>query len=157
MTGLGRMPGLAARALSLVAALGVTQSAADSASEAQLRMALAQPGAGGDEEALPDWAAAFQRAVQTCWQVDPSTAAGKLVVTVGFDLDPDGRVMAQSLSLLHASEGAKADVQSAYDSARRAVLRCQAVAGGGYDLPSEQYVRWKRVEMTFDPAPFRLR
>ena len=47
-----------------------------------------------------------------------------------------------------------AAVQTAFQAARRAVLRCEK---GGYDLPAEKYEQWKEIEMTFNPDQMRLR
>lgn len=136
---------------------GAPPAVADSASDGEVRTSLAQPLDGGGEASLPEWAVAFQRAVQACWMVDPAHGSGRATVTLGFDLDREGRVVADSLSLLRAASGDADDVQAAYDSARRAVLRCQTATGDGYDLPLEVYDRWRRVELTFDPSQTGLR
>lgn len=93
-------------------------------------------------------------AVQQCWVVDVGSQAANVSVTLGFDMDPDGTVIASSLRMVDASGGSGAAVETAFQAARRALLRCQK---GGYDLPTEKYEQWKEIEMTFNPAQMRLR
>lgn len=95
---------------------------------------------------------ALRIGVQECWVVDVGSEAGRVTVTVGFSLSEDGKVVDGSLKLLKASDGSDAAVQTAFNSARRAVLRCQKT---GYPLPAEKYAHWRDVEITFDPAKMR--
>jgi hypothetical protein len=74
-------------------------------------------------------------------------------VTLGFELDPAGRVVSGP-SLIEDSGGSDAAVRTAYEAARRAILRCQR---GGFPLPAEKYEQWREVEMTFDAGGGRIR
>jgi hypothetical protein len=96
---------------------------------------------------------AFRLAVQGCWVVDPGSLAATVTVTVVFELDQTGRVIGD-VRLLTSSGGSASAIDSAFQNARRAVLRCQT---DGYRLPPEKYEQWRLVEMTFDPNSMRLR
>lgn len=91
-------------------------------------------------------------AVNACWNVDPGSVAARVIVEVGFGLDPSGKVSGEVRLL--GSDGDKSATQTAFQAARRAILRCQK---GGYDLPAEKYDQWKDVVITFDPSGMRLR
>lgn len=93
-------------------------------------------------------------AVQNCWVVDVGSQASNVTVIVGMDMEPDGRVVAGSLRLAGSSGGEGRAVETAFQSARRAILRCQK---DGYDLPSEKYEQWRQIEMTFNPKDMRIR
>ena len=45
-----------------------------------------------EERMTPAERDAFRIAAQGCWTYDPASLAGRSTVTVGFDLDPEGRV-----------------------------------------------------------------
>lgn len=92
-------------------------------------------------------------AVQSCWIVDVGSQAADVKVTVGFELDRNGRVSGP-VRMVGAEGGSGAAVDTAFGAARRAVLRCQRE---GYDLPAEKYEQWKKVEITFNPEDMRLR
>ncbi|KNG94786.1 hypothetical protein [Pseudaestuariivita atlantica] len=96
---------------------------------------------------------AFRIAVQECWNVDVGSQAANVVVTVGFELAENGTV-SSDVRLIAAEGGSDGAVQTAFQSARRAVLRCQR---GGYDLPADKYETWREVEMTFNPESMRVR
>jgi hypothetical protein len=55
--------------------------------------------------------------------------------------------------LIGGSGGSDTAIGIAFESARRAVLRCQSTTG--YDLPADKYEQWREVEMTFDPSGVR--
>ncbi len=93
-------------------------------------------------------------AVQECWVVDVGSQAANVTVVLSFDMTRDGRVVASSLQMIDSSGGTGAAVQTAFNAARRAVLRCEQ---GGYELPAEKFEQWKEIEMTFNPAEMRLR
>lgn len=95
---------------------------------------------------------AFRVAVQQCWNIDPGSPAARVVVTVGMEMLENGRVESSSLKLLSSSGGDDIAVRSAFDSARRAILRCGAE---GYNLPPEKYDHWRTIEITFDPSKMR--
>ena len=96
----------------------------------------------------------FRIAVQDCWVVDVGSQASNVTVTVGFDMDRSGRVVSSSLRLLSSEGGSGSAVDTAFQAARRAILRCQ---GDGYSLPPEKFDQWKTVEMTFNPESMRIR
>jgi hypothetical protein len=111
---------------------------------------LADPGAPMTEEERD----AFRVAVDACWDVASlSSEAKQTIVTVVFELDRDGRV-AGEIELLASRGGTGAAVSSAFEMARRAVLRCQ---GEGFPLPPEKYEQWRLVEMSFDPIRMAIR
>jgi hypothetical protein len=105
------------------------------------------PMTAGEREAL-------RLAVQECWVVDVGSESANVSVTVGMRMSPEGRVVDGTLQMLEASGGSEAAVRSAFQSARRAILRCQR---DGYDLPPEKYARWQEIEMVFNPEEMRLR
>ena len=74
-----------------------------------------------------------------------------MTVTVGFSLDKSGKVQGD-IRMIGASGGDEAAATSAFQAARRAVLRCQK---SGYDLPIEKYDNWRDVEITFNPENMR--
>jgi TPR repeat protein len=94
---------------------------------------------------------AFRVAIQACWFVEPGSEAARVVVRVAFELDRSGRVVG-GVRLIGASAGSDAAVSSAFEAARRAILRCQA---DGYRLPPEKYDQWRQIEMSFDPDQSR--
>ncbi|PHP26345.1 hypothetical protein CJ301_16805, partial [Limimaricola cinnabarinus] len=96
---------------------------------------------------------AFRVAVQECWNVDVGSEAARVTLTVAFDLDPQGRVQGD-IRRVGGQGGSEAAIEAAFQSARRAILRCQR---DGYVLPAEKYEQWKEVEMTFDPSGMRMR
>ena len=96
----------------------------------------------------------FRLAVQDCWVVDVGSQASNVTVTVGFEMDRSGRVVSSSLTLLSSEGGSGTAVDTAFQAARRAILRCQ---GDGYRLPPEKFDQWKSVEMTFNPQSMRIR
>ncbi len=96
----------------------------------------------------------FRIAVNRCWNVDPGSVAARVTLTVAFSLTPEGRVDG-NVQQVAASGGDAGAVRTAFEAARRAILRCQSQSG--YDLPPEKYGQWKDVEITFDPSGMRLR
>ncbi len=93
----------------------------------------------------------FLASVRRCWIVTPASLASRVIVTVGFQLDQNRKVVGGQVTLLNSSGGDDAAVRSAYDAARRAVLRCSN-ENGGFKLPSEKFAYWQNVELTFDPV-----
>jgi hypothetical protein len=98
----------------------------------------------------------FRLAVSACWVVDNGSQAANVTVEVAFGLNRDGTVTNNEVRLLSASGGDDRARRTAYEWARRAVVRC-SIEGGGYDLPPEKYDSWKEVIITFDPSTMRLR
>ncbi|MEP1765358.1 MAG: hypothetical protein ABJJ53_01700 [Sulfitobacter sp.] len=94
--------------------------------------------------------ARFRQEVSACWV--PATEGP--AVTMGFSLDRKGQPIAASLRVI-GQEGAQKDaVAQAFNSAKRAVLRC---GREGYTLPVEKYDQWRDIELTFDPERTTLR
>ena len=90
----------------------------------------------------------FRTAVQRCWSVNSNDRAGNVSVTIGFQLSPEGRVVASSLEMLSYSGGTQSEANIGFSRARRAILRCQR---DGYDLPKDKYAYWKNIELKFEP------
>lgn len=134
----------------------------DEESGADVEAALAAALAAASAADAPDVAAgppmtgsekdAFRVAVNSCWIVDPGSPAARVTVDVGFRLDRNGTV--QGDVRLISSDGEQSATNIAFETARRAILRCQR---GGYDLPADKYDQWKDVVITFDPSGMRMR
>lgn len=106
------------------------------------------PLTGGEEEG-------FLRQVEQCWNIASlSTEARQMVVTVAFSLDRDGVPVSSSLKMITQSGGSETAARKAYETARRAILRC---GRNGYEMPDEKYAHWKDIELTFNPEKMRLR
>lgn len=89
----------------------------------------------------------FRKSIESCWNID---FANETSVTLRIHLDRNGKVNSPlSLYLIDSTGGSKRDVEDAFNSARRAVLRCQK---GGFDLPMNDYKRWKTIEIMFDKS-----
>lgn len=93
-------------------------------------------------------------AVSACWIVDTGSQSADVTITIGVSMNPDGTVVGNSLELISAVGGDDAAQRSAFEKARRAILRCEK---GGYPLPPEKYEQWKNIEMVFNPDGMRLR
>lgn len=93
-------------------------------------------------------------AVSACWIVDTGSQSADVTVTIGLSMNPDGTVIAGSLELIGAEGGSPDAQRSAFEKARRAILRCEK---GGYPLPQDKYEQWKDIEMVFNPDGMRLR
>ena len=93
-------------------------------------------------------------AVSACWIVDTGSQSADVTITIGVSMNPDGTVVGNSLQLISAEGGTDAAQRSAFEKARRAILRCEK---GGYPLPPEKYEQWKDIEMVFNPDGMRLR
>jgi len=96
----------------------------------------------------------FRVAVNRCWNVDPGSVAARVTLVVAFSLDQSGNVQGD-VRQVSASGGDSAAQSTAFQAARRAILRCQSP--NGYQLPADKYGQWKDVEITFDPSGMRLR
>nr|MDJ0820497.1 cell envelope biogenesis protein TolA [Paracoccaceae bacterium] len=97
---------------------------------------------------------ALRVAVQACWVVDVGSQAANVTVTLAMEMDRDGKVVPGTLEMIDATGGDTIAVNTAFNAARRAVLRCQ---GQGYDLPAEKYEQWRELEIVFNPSEMRLR
>lgn len=106
-----------------------------------------QPLTSGESDAL-------RLAVQDCWVVDVGSQAANVTVVVGMDMERSGRVIASTIRLVSATGGSGEAAQTAFQAARRAILRCQK---DGYPLPVEKFDQWQEIEMTFNPSRMRIR
>lgn len=98
----------------------------------------------------------FLRQIGNCWNTGTlSTGAQNTIIDMVFDMTPDGRPVSSSVRLDGFSGGNAADADAAFQTARRALLRCTGDAG--YDLPRDQYEQWQRVILTVDPTAMRQR
>lgn len=97
----------------------------------------------------------LRRAISGCWNVDVGSEAAGVTVTVAFEMGQDRRV-AGDVRLVSASAASAGAVEIAFQSARRAVLRCQS-QGAGFPLPPEKFDTWREMELTFDPAQMAMR
>ena len=98
----------------------------------------------------------FLRQIGTCWNTGTlSTGAQNTIIDMVFDMTPDGRPVSSSVRLDGFSGGSAADAEAAFQTARRALLRCSGDTG--YDLPRDQYDQWSRVILTVDPTAMRQR
>ncbi len=97
---------------------------------------------------------AFRISVQKCWVVDVGSEAANVTVTVAMSLDRDGMVDGGSLKLISSNGGSDRAANTAFNAARRAILRCQK---DGYKLPVDKYDHWRDIEITFNPEEMRAR
>ena len=98
---------------------------------------------------------AFRAAVGNCWNVGSlSTASLATTVVVGVSMTPEGKPVTDSIRLISFSGGSEGAARRAYESARRAIIRC---GSSGYNLPSDKYDQWKEIEMTFNPENMRIK
>lgn len=128
-----------------------------SAVNAALAEALGEPAASDDISGTTLSAQetnGLRLAVQNCWVVDVGSQAANVTVIIGMSMDTLGKVVPGSLRLVSSTGGEGVAIETAYQSARRAVLRCQRE---GYDLPDDKYETWKEIEMTFNPKDMRIR
>lgn len=145
---------------------GRTETASSAAIEDAVRDTLAALEEGpeaGDRQGAPAGPplnrgekSAFRLQVQRCWNVDVGSERADVTVTIRFGLNRDGTVVAGSLQQVAATGGSPVAQRTAYETGRRAILRCEAEAGG-YDLPAEKYEHWDEVELTFNPREMRIR
>lgn len=133
-----------------------TESDTDAAVQAALDSALSSatadvptgpPLSSGEKDAL-------RLAVQGCWVVDPGAQSAGVTVTIAMSMEQNGTVVQSSLRMIGSEGGDAGAVDAAFQSARRAILRCQK---GGYDLPADKYGQWQEIEMTFNPERMRIR
>lgn len=126
--------------------------AASGASESTLtdppRGPSSPPLSSGEKDAL-------RLAVASCWNTGSlSTEALRTTVIVGVSMTEDAKPMANTIRLVSSSGGGVAAARSAFDAARRAIIRCGV---RGYGLPVEKYDQWRDIEMTFNPEKMRIK
>ncbi|SFR16449.1 energy transducer TonB [Poseidonocella sedimentorum] len=127
----------------------------DDAVAAALAEALGGAGTTPDAPATLSQAEAdsLRLAVSACWNVGSlSSDALGVTVIVALEFARDGRPIADTIRMVSASGGGGDATRQAFETARRAILRCGTE---GYDLPPQQYDLWKSIEMVFDPEKMR--
>ncbi len=98
---------------------------------------------------------ALRVGVQRCWNVGSlSSDALQTTVVVGVEMNEDATPITGSIRLISHSGGSEASARQAFETARRAIIRCGA---SGYDLPREKFGQWREIEMTFDPSNMRIK
>jgi hypothetical protein len=108
----------------------------------------------GDDMTQSEWTA-LRVSIQQCWNVGSlSSEALRTSVTVGFTISPDRRPISESLRMIDSSGGDESAARQAFESARRAIIRCGA---NGLKVPVGKYDVWKDVALTFVPSTMRLR
>ncbi len=121
------------------------------ATTAALVLALAPLAGQAQQSIANDWQmtaaerAYFGEAIGACWTVTPATRV--VTVRVRFEMTENGEVIDNYVELLETRGGDSVSQSAAYESVRRAILRCE---GRGYDLPVEKYEIWREVVMSFN-------
>ncbi|MEO0831489.1 MAG: hypothetical protein AAFY03_13655 [Pseudomonadota bacterium] len=124
------------------------QEATDTGPSSNVSAPAGPPLSSGEKDAL-------RVAVQRCWNVGAlSTEALRVTVTVGLAMQEDGRPVLASIRQIGAEGGTAAAQKQAFETARRAIIRCGAE---GYDLPREKFAHWREIEMVFNPERMRIR
>ncbi|MCX7888732.1 MAG: hypothetical protein N2422_03255, partial [Rhodobacteraceae bacterium] len=94
-------------------------------------------------------------AVKQCWNVGAlSTDALNTTVVIGVTMGRDGMPDAGSIRLLSSQGGDETAARQAFETGRRAIIRC---ARNGYPLPPEKYEQWRSIEIEFNPNKMRMR
>lgn len=98
---------------------------------------------------------ALRISVSRCWNVGSlSSAALETTVVVAVSMSEDAKPVASTIRMLSSSGGSAESAKQAFETARRAIIRCGA---SGFDLPAEKYSHWRDIEMTFNPERMRIR
>ncbi len=98
---------------------------------------------------------ALRVAVQQCWNVGSlSSVALETTVVVAVSLSQDGKPVTSSIRQIGSEGGTAASVKQAFETARRAIIRCGARS---FQLPGDKYEQWKDIEMTFNPERMRIK
>lgn len=98
---------------------------------------------------------ALRVAVGTCWNVGSlSSEALQTTVVLAVSMNPDATPDINSIRMVSFTGGTEAAARRAYETARRAIIRCGAT---GFNLPREKYEHWKEINMTFNPENMRIR
>jgi hypothetical protein len=98
---------------------------------------------------------ALRVAVQQCWNVGSlSSVALETTVVVAVSLSQDGKPVTSSIRQIGSEGGTATSVKQAFETARRAIIRCGA---RGFQLPGDKYEQWKDIEMTFNPERMRIK
>lgn len=104
------------------------------------------------QEQVVDFKADLAQYISSCWNVDPGSESSKVTVAVGFTIDRDGNVFGSDVRLI-SSDGDRNTTPRAFQTARRAVLRCMT---RGYQLPDDHNQEWTDVVITFSPVEIQV-
>ena len=86
--------------------------------------------------------------VQRCWRLPEGlVGAEDLRVVLAVELDPTGQILGEP-RLIEPANAQSRPIISAFEAARRAILRC---GYDGFDLPRDKYQQWRNLELVFDP------
>ena len=98
---------------------------------------------------------AFRVAVQQCWNVGSlSSEALRVTVVLYVSVAQTGVPDAGSIRMVDFTGGSEAAARQAFETARRAVIRCGA---RGFPLPAEKFEQWREMELVFNPDGMRVR
>ena len=89
--------------------------------------------------------------VKKCWVVDIASPAANVTVKLGFQLKADGKVKAGSIRLLEHNAEKNSWAKTAFQAARRAIIRCQK---GGFNIP-EGFDTSTQLTLEFNPETMR--
>jgi hypothetical protein len=89
--------------------------------------------------------------VKKCWVVDIASPAANVTVKLGFQLKADGKVKAGSIRLLEHNAKKNSWAKTAFQAARRAIIRCQK---GGFNIP-EGFDTSTQLTLEFNPETMR--
>ena len=99
----------------------------------------------------------LRHAIESCWNRGAlSTDADRITVVIGLRMARDGKPETGSIRKISSSGGSPRSETAAYETAKRAILRC-STKFNGFDLPEEKYDHWKEIEITFNPQGTQLR
>jgi len=121
--------------------------------ETMLEAERAQAQIGAGDRLTASDKAKMQAAIYRCWNISAIAGmpdANKLIVTVEFELNRDGRLAGQPrvANGLQISLSGNQFWKAAEQSAVRAVISCQP-----YDfLPQDRYQDWREWTLDFDPS-----
>ena len=96
---------------------------------------------------LPSEIEEFKKTVAECWGVKNFDSTEKGSITIAFSLDRQGKIDPDSVKSISNTFKDSRSAQSVFQRARRALMKCGV---NGYDLPSDKYQQWKRMELTFE-------
>lgn len=98
--------------------------------------------------------AAFATKIQSCWNVGSLSAeALQVSITVSVNLAEDGRPEDDGIKMASHNGTNKAAAEQAFETARRAIIRCGA---DGFELLPDEYEEWKTITLEFDPERMRI-
>lgn len=91
--------------------------------------------------------------IARCWSVSMlSTAAQSAVISVYVDIGPDKKPVTASIKLA-GSDADHAATRQAFETARRAIMRCGA---NGLPLPDGKEAAWGRLDLIFGKGGISL-